>query len=178
MGNNESSKDILLAILCFEAKRWVGSVEEGRNGGQLVKMFQRAVDNRAENEPWCMAFAQYCIKMTEQAFLELFPAHPSRLSSIFRSEHCLTVWNRSPQLQMRKPIKGSLCIWQKFNGRETTANGHAGIVTEVHNDGSLSVIEGNSSHANQSDGINKKCYSMGQMNHGSLFLKGFLRIWN
>jgi hypothetical protein len=35
MGNNESSKDILLAILCFEAKRWVGSVEEGRNGGQL-----------------------------------------------------------------------------------------------------------------------------------------------
>ena len=55
----------------------------------------------------------------------------------------MTTWNRSPHLQMRKPAKGSLCIWQKFNGREATTSGHTGIVTEIHSDGSLSVVEGN-----------------------------------
>lgn len=80
-------KTIKTTILCFEAKRWVGTMEERHNNGQIIKMFQRAVDDRADGEAWCMAFAQYCIKMAEKALLEIFPQHPSQLSSIFRSEH-------------------------------------------------------------------------------------------
>ena len=160
MKNNEASKDILVAMLCFEAKRWVGLTEEGQNSGQLVKIFQRAVDNRAEGEPWCMAFAQYCIKMAEIAASELFSQCIGEISTIFRSEHCLTVWNKSAHLQMDEPAKGSLCIWQKFNGDEATASGHTGIITDINPDGSISVVEGNSQiETRQPEGVYLKRYA-------------------
>src|SRR5690606_20807053 len=128
LSNHQSSKVALVALLCFEAKRWIGTREEGKNGGQIIQMFQRAVDNNAHGEHWCMAFAQYCIKMTDSSFAALFSDEPPRESSICRSEHCLTVWTRSPHLQMHVPAKGALCIWQRFDGREATSSGHTGIV--------------------------------------------------
>lgn len=172
-----NSANVKTALLCFEAKRWIGTVEEGPNGGQIVEMFQRAVDGHARNESWCMAFAQYCILMTERLLLEVFPNEPHEPSSIFRSEHCLTVWNRSRQLQIQTPEQGALCIWQRFNGREATSNGHAGIVTDVHSDGSISIVEGNARDPERVDGVWLRRYSVGQLNHGALRIKGFLRVW-
>lgn len=177
------TEKVKTAMLCFEAKRWIGVMEEGQNNGQIIRMFQHAVDDKADGEAWCMAFAQFCIKITEQASLELFPQHPSQISSIFRSEHCMTTWNRSPHLQTREPAKGSLCIWQKFNGRKATASGHTGIITEVHSDGSLSLVEANTSNSSddslirEGDGVYVRRYAVGQLNRGSLFLKGFLKVW-
>ena len=170
------------SLLSFEAKRWVGVVEEGENSGQLIQIFQRAVDNQANKESWCMAFAQYCIQMADRAFAVLFPNESLANSPIFRSEHCLTTWNRSPALQMTAPTKGSLCIWQKFNGQEATSSGHVGIVTEVHDDGTISVVEGNTSSSNKAieregDGVYLKRYKVGEMDRGALVLKGFLRVW-
>lgn len=174
---NRSSKDTLVALLCFEAKRWIGIREEGRNGGQIIQMFQYAVDNNAHGEDWCMAFAQYCIKMTDSSFAELFPDKPRRESNIFRSEHCLTVWNRSAHLQMHAPAKGALCIWQRFNGREATSSGHTGIVTELHSNGSVSIVEGNARDLEKGHGVWLRRYSAGQLNHGPLAIKGFLKVW-
>ena len=82
----DSSKEHKNNLLCFEAKKWVGVKEEGANSGQLIKIFQRACDNKAEQEPWCMAFVQYCIKMTDEVYAVIFPDEPP--SSIYRSEHC------------------------------------------------------------------------------------------
>ncbi len=178
LSSHQSSKEALVALLCFEAKRWIGIREEGKNGGQIVQMFQRAVDNDAHGEDWCMAFAQYCIKMTDSSFAALFPDEPSRESSLYRSEHCLTAWNRSPHLQMQAPAKGALCIWQRFNGSEATSSGHTGIVTELHNDGSLSIVEGNARDSEKGEGVWLRCYSAGQLNHGSLVVKGFLKVWD
>lgn len=69
---------------------------------------------------------------------------------------------------MATPTKGSLCIWQKFNGQEATSSGHVGIVTEVHDDGTISVVEGNTSSSNKAieregDGVYLKRYTVGRM---------------
>lgn len=170
------------ALLSFEAKRWIGVLEEGENSGQLIQIFQRSVDGQANKESWCMAFAQYCIKMADRAFAVLFPDEPAGESVIFRSEHCLTTWNRSPELQTSTPVKGSLCIWQKFNGSAATSSGHVGVVTDVHGDGTISVVEGNTSSSNKAieregDGVYLKRYTVGKMDRGALMLKGFLRVW-
>ncbi len=175
--------DLKIALLSFEAKRWIGVSEEGENSGQLIQIFQRAVDGRANKESWCMAFAQHCIKMADRVFVELFPDEPLGESTIFCSEHCLTTWNRSTELQTPTPVKGSLCIWQKFNGREPTSSGHVGIVTNLHADGTISVVEGNTSSSNKAieregDGVYLKRYRVGKMDRGALVLKGFLRVWD
>jgi hypothetical protein len=172
-----NSVDHRAKLLSFEAKRWIGTREEGKNGGQIIQMFQRAIDDYAQGESWCMAFAQYCIKMAASACAELFPDEAFSASSIHRSEHCLTVWNRSSHLQTRQPEKGALCIWQRFNGREPTSNGHTGVVIEVHGDGSISIVEGNARDPEKGEGVWLRRYSTSQLNHGSLFLKGFLRVW-
>jgi hypothetical protein len=60
-------------------------------------------------------------------------------SKIFKSEHCLTVWNNSPkELRLKEPEVGCLVIWQYDN----TTNGHVGIVTKV-NKNTIETIEGN-----------------------------------
>jgi hypothetical protein len=43
-------------LMIYEAKRWLNFVESGNNKGQVVEMFQKAVDNVAAGEPWCMSF--------------------------------------------------------------------------------------------------------------------------
>jgi CHAP domain len=171
------------SLLCFEAKRWIGILEEGQNAGQLIEIFQRSVDGRAEGEPWCMCFAQYCIKMTEQIFAELFPNEHASGSSIFRSEHCLTIWNKSQHLRIPESVKGSLCIWQKFDGDRPTSSGHTGIVIDVYSNGTLSIVEGNTAQQiegrieREGDGVYLKQYKRDRMNVGLLKLKGFLRVW-
>lgn len=179
----DSKHDKKNNLLCFEAKRWIGVVEEGNNAGQLIKIFQCACDGKASQEPWCMAFAQYCIKMTEETYAVLFPDEQHNKSTIFRSEHCLTTWNKSPHLRIEKPIKGALCIWQKYEGTKPTKSGHTGIVVEVNDDGNISIVEGNtertpdSSIEREDDGVYLKYYKLGQMNRGNLVCKGFLKAW-
>ena len=57
-----NSNILKTTLLSFEANHWIGVIEEGENSGQLIQIFQRAVDNQANTESWCMAFVQYCIK--------------------------------------------------------------------------------------------------------------------
>jgi len=177
----DSMVNYKIAMLCAEAESWIGVLEEGTNSGQLVEMFQRAVDNKAEKEPWCMSFVQYCIKMTEQKFPKIFHERTASISTIFRSEHCLTTWNKSPHLRIEKPLKGSLCIWQRYEGQKATASGHTGIIIEVHDDGGISVVEGNTNSGqaieSERDGVHLKRYNIGEVDHGALVLKGYLRVW-
>lgn len=176
---NESGK-LKASLLTFEAIRWVGTTEAGKNSGAIIEMFQRAVDGKASQEPWCMAFAQYCIQMTDAAFAAIFPEYSSEKSSVFRSEHCLTVWNKSVELQRKTPAKGSLCIWQKYTGGIPSPSGHVGIVVEIHNDQTLSIVEGNTSSTRgerDGEGVFLKHYDLQKIEHASLRLKGFLNIW-
>ncbi len=169
-------------LLCLEAKRWIGVREEGSNNGQLIRIFQSAVGGQANEEPWCMSFAQYCIKMSVLTFSGLFPDEPPAPSPIFASEHCLTTWNRSQPQQSQTPALGALCIWQKYDGNKATSSGHSGVVTSLDDHGAICIIEGNTSGDSgvierDGDGVYLKRYQLGQMDRGALRFKGFLRVW-
>lgn len=119
---------IVRSLLVYEAKRWVGTKEiGGNNSGQLVELFQKSVDGKAVKEAWCMAFVQFCIKNAIQYLGVTHSIEASRVViSIFSSEHCMTVWNKTPQKQRRlKPEAGLIAIWN----HEGTTNGHTEICT-------------------------------------------------
>ena len=127
----------LHAKLVALAASYIGIKEAGGdNKGPEVEQFQKAVDGRAQGEPWCMAFAQYCISLIAE-------------SRIYPSEHCMTVWNKSPDdMRSSLPSAGFLVIWN-YTG---SAAGHVGIIEEVITTGStiraLVTIEGNTAAPN------------------------------
>lgn len=145
------------------AQKYVGVKEKGGdNKGPEVERFQKAVDGKAQGEPWCMAFVQFCIK---EAKLQ---------SKIFESEHCLTVWNKTPKEQrLKEPVPGCLVIWQYGD----TTNGHVGIVTAVFKN-SIHTIEGNTGDGKgivrEGDGV----YARNRSRAGSQQMKilGYLKI--
>ena len=126
-----------------------------------------------------MAFAQFCIKAVDEiaAAAETNP----KPSPLFRSKHCLTVWNQSKELQLDKPKPGSLCIWQKHQDGKPTAQGHVGVVVSVNDDGTILTVEGNTSSQDrvqrEGDGVWLKRRSYLDENIGSMRVKGFLRVW-
>jgi hypothetical protein len=81
----------------------------------------------------CMAFVQWAIKQVEAEF--------GIKSVLFKSEHCLTVWDKTPvSARLATPIPGAVMIWRHGN----TTNGHTGIVTSV-TENSVGTVEGNTS---------------------------------
>lgn len=115
------------------ASKYIGTKEAtGKNDGELVNLFQKAVDGKASGESWCMGFVQYCIKQVEQI--------ENIRTNLFSSEHCLTVWNKTDKDMRRdKPAMGYIAIWQHGD----TTQGHTGIVTLVIDDLQFKTIEGN-----------------------------------
>jgi hypothetical protein len=157
--------DLAIALIT-EAHRWVGVTEiSGNNSGEYVQMFQKTVDGIASKEPWCMAFAQFCISQIEKKY--------KVKSKIFKTEHCLTAWNKSPhEIRSNEPIIGSVAIWQ----HGITTNGHCGIVVSLCAHG-FSTIEGNTSSSDkkierEGDGV----YLKNRSNFGekTMNLVGFL----
>lgn len=152
-------------LLIAEASRWIGVKEEGGdNRGETVEMFQRAVDGRAFRESWCACFCFYCLINTGG-------------TDLFMSEHCLTVWNKSPrELRIPKPRPGCLVIWQ-FEG---TASGHMGIVKALMSDTQMLTVEGNTSGASHIErnggGVYLKQRAIRPVT-GRMRLKGFLYPW-
>lgn len=123
------------------AKSYLGTLEEGANKGHQVELFQRCVDGKAQGEPWCMAFVQFCLNAVESEL--------GHRSNLYSSEHCLTVWEKTPQeLRSKVPLVGSVVLWRK----KGTTQGHTGVVTEVLTPGSFRTAEGNT---NDGSGINR-----------------------
>jgi hypothetical protein len=158
------------------ALNYVGVTElGGNNKGQMVERFQRAVDGRAYGEPWCMAFVQYCLDEAKDMVEFMFQMSLPK-SEIKESEHCMTVWNKSPvTLQKLNPEIGDIVIWQKYDHRTPTTSGHTGIVVNVWNETTIQTVEGNTSNKSQRDGdaVESKTRSI-VTDIGSLKLKGFL----
>lgn len=170
-------------LLCFEAKRWIDVKEEADNKGAFVEMFQKAVDGVNADEPWCMAYIQFCLMKAEECFIATFPDAAFKKSKIYRSEHCLETWNKSREQKSATPGKGYFCVWQRYNNGIGTAMGHAGIVVEV-NGNRIKVIEANTFPQRASgdierngSGVYLKEYTVGEMTREPLRFKGFLRVW-
>jgi hypothetical protein len=133
------TNDTLRGELILQALEDLGTREHGYNAGPRVEAMQKTVGKgrtgkgKAEKESWCMAAVQTWLKQVENM---------SRIkSSLYASEHCLTVWNESPLAARRSaPKPGYIIIWR----HGSTSNGHTGIVRKVHKlDPFMDTIEGN-----------------------------------
>lgn len=168
-------------LLIQEALRWVGVKEEGNNGGQLIQLFQKAVDNHAANEPWCLSFVQFCIKAAEAQYNVIQQNCDKETSKIFLTEHCLTCWTRTDYGQRNKePEPGNLIIWQHFKNKKPTPNGHVGIIVEVKDENTVVTVEGNTSDSSgverEGQGVYKKIRRL--EGTADMMVLGFLRVWN
>jgi len=178
--SSEKLKHIKRMLLIFEAKRWQNFVESGGdNKGQVVEMFQRAVDGRAVGEPWCMSALQYWVKQVDlmtDAFAQatMGPEHRSKLYS---TEHCLTCWNDSDRdCHLSTPVIGTVMIWQKGS----TSSGHCGVVVALDKDPDFVLtVEGNTGPrkvvTRQGDGVYLKRRSVHPV--GNMRVKGWLNPW-
>lgn len=163
-------------MLVFEAQRWVGLKEVGGNNrGQVVEMFQKAVDGKASGEAWCLAFVQFCIQMVDKEYDFVRQMKASK-AAVFGTEHCLTLWNKSGEGQKKKsPEVGTIVLWRHGD----TTNGHAGIVTELLQNGEFKTVEGNTGDGKgvvrEGDGVFERVRSVNGA--GSMKVLGFIHPW-
>lgn len=175
MSNNELKTKMLIA----EAKRWVGTSEEGNNSGQIIESFQKVVDGVAGKEAWCMAFVQSCLKYTRY-YYDVFVGTTSGPANIPLTEHCMTAWNKTPaQFRSDKPVVGSVVIWNHYQNGKPSFNGHTGIVTGIKDDEFFTTIEGNTGPSagvqREGDGVYEKTRSVKGL--GNMHVVGFLLPW-
>jgi len=172
---NGTWQELKKRLLIREAQRWEGIKEVGGdNKGQVVEMLQKAVDGKAQGEPWCLGFAQFCIQQIDLEFDAIMMCS-SNHANLPATEHCMTLWNGVDHIkQTQTPEPGCLVVWAFGD----TGNGHIGIVTEVNGD-TFKTIEGNTSDG---AGINREgngVYSRERkLTSGENFkIKGFIKPW-
>lgn len=169
--------------LRFEAKRWIGTIEKGGdNRGEMVEMFQRAVDGKASREPWCMCFVQYCIQMVDASLDNKYNQTLRHKRALFPSEHCMTTFHKSNSLlRINKPIEGCLILWRYYKADGTkTESGHVEIVTNLIDDQYVETVGGNTSDSSgverEGDGVFQKKRDFTDK-VGKMRVEGFLLPW-
>lgn len=148
-------REFLRRALVFEARRWVGIKEVGgANRGQAVEMFQRAVDGKAQGEPWCAGFVHFCLNAVDAQMAYVMGGTYALKHRIAASEHVLTLWKDTPMIARRaEAAPGYLTLWWHFNAEgKPSGTGHVGIVTEVQAPDRILSVEGNTSDGT---GINR-----------------------
>ena len=141
----------LLFQLAMEA--CVGIQEAtGRNDGKMVELIQETIGG-ASGEPWCAALVMTCL-----AYAEI---KCGVVSPIYATEHCQTMFNKTPKAQRVKsiPLPGAIAVW--FDVGKST--GHTEIVLGC--DGKImQCVGGNTSgttKAGNADSVNREghgCY--------------------
>ncbi|MDH4122419.1 MAG: CHAP domain-containing protein [Deltaproteobacteria bacterium] len=166
-------------LLMWLARQFVGVHEEGGpNKGALVERFQRAVDGKAQGEPWCCAFVQYLIAEVDRFALGHGDVGESSLA---KTEWVRGLWEQSPrQLRVDFPRRGALILWEQLgaDGKPTSA-GHVGLITGISMAGKISTIEGNTGPGagvqRDGDGVWERERSLA--GEGSMKILGFLTPW-
>lgn len=167
----QSKKQELIKL----ATSFIGVQEEGgNNSGPVVEMFQRVI-GRAEKEPWCVSFVQYCVKEIDKRMKTntvLFPTESSQM-----------LWVKTPKVaRIEKPAPGCIVVWTSFKNDKPTAFGHVGIVREVLDKDWMLTVEGNtgpdsgSTIVREGDGVYMKRRRISQKT-GTMRTCGFLLPW-
>lgn len=118
--------------------------EQGHNRGKMVEYFQKTVDGKAQQEPWCAAFVCTVLNVV---------AESADVPHFFFSEHCRTLWAKNKIYQFKDPAPGRVAVW----GRIGTTYGHVGICeTALLPGGVFYTVEGNTSgngNSREGDGV-------------------------
>lgn len=137
--------NLLTDRIVHEAAKHIGVKEVGRNDGPEVREWLRRV-NRFPPAPWCAAFA-WC--MLDDACKALGIRHPIEpvagvhlFAQLAKEKHAWT------------DVPGPGFIFFIDHGRDAHGYrlGHCGIVIELHANGTLSTIEGNTNEAGGREG--------------------------
>ena len=164
------------------AGKWVGVKEIGENqafGSDVFQAMMKAVGWKS-SEQWCMYFAK-------AVHTEAFKDNPTELAKINK------ILNGSTQLSYdfakndksgtytvsTTPKKGDILIFRNT----VTGKGHAGIVTNVNSNKTVSTIEGNTSDSNIANGeyVAKKVRPStigAKLPNSNLVVRGFIRKLN
>ena len=129
--------------LAWLAKLFVGATETGgENRGPLIERFQKAVDNVAGGEPWCMGFVQFLVMAVDT--LPRSVALPRNV--MVPTESTVGAFNGHPvALKVNAPEVGSIVVWQRVQADgKALWQGHTGIVVDVTAE-HLITVEGNTS---------------------------------
>lgn len=166
----EAQKQRALAWLSeqFDGVRESG----GANKGAFVERFQRAVDGKAQGEPWCASFVQYCLAEVDDLVHSLEGG--AQKHSLPMTESTQEMWNKAtPSKKMLGPDIGLVAVWRS---NSNPALGHCGIVIAVKS-GVIVTVEGNTGTGDQreGDGVCVKGRSGGQI--PGMTLLGYLRPW-
>jgi len=120
-------------VLMIEAAKVCVGIREktNKNDGPMVELIQKTLGG-AEKEPWCMGFVQTCVSYAEEK--------TGFKSPLVHSEHCKTVWDRSPKTQRVEthPLPGAVVIWVY----EGSSRGHTGILLGA-DENIFQAVEGN-----------------------------------
>lgn len=123
------------------ARKYVGTVETGRNSGPVIDLWLHAVGARP-GDPWCAAFAW---GMLDEAARKLGLANPQRPTA---SVHWL--WRTAhTRAKTGKPVPGSIFCIDHGGGK-----GHCGIVVGElpGKEPGIRTIEGNTNAAGEREG--------------------------
>jgi surface antigen len=164
------------------AGKWVGVKEIGDNqafGNDVFQAMMKSVGWKT-TEQWCMYFAK-------AVHTEVFKNNPTELAKINK------ILNGSTQLSYvqaqndksgtytvsDKPQKGDIQIFRNT----LTGKGHAGIVTDVNSNNTVSTIEGNTSDSNIANGeyVAKKVRPSivgTKLPNSNLVVRGYIRKLN
>jgi hypothetical protein len=121
-------------VFVLAAQACVGIKEKsGRNDGEMVELIQETVGG-ASGEPWCMALIMSCLAYAE--------VKCGVKSPLMATEHCQTLWQKTPKSQRVKlaPLAGAIAIW----GDVGKSSGHTEIVLSADAK-SFQAIGGNTS---------------------------------
>ena len=167
----EAIKNKDARLLFIEAAKVCVGIREvgGNNKGPMVELLQKTIGG-AGGEAWCMAYCESCLAYVEKKL--------NILSRVFASEHCLTVWSKTPQECRVKyfPLPGAIVIWR--HGQ--TMNGHTGIFLEAE-DGQMLVVEGNTNQGLRADGDIERngggvyLTKRSMKKNGDMVVQGFLK---
>ena len=167
-------------LLVYHAQ-WIASIrpteQGGQNKGQLVEFFQKAVDGKAQGEPWCLAFVWACIQYVDGLCAHAFD--DQRDSHLYPSEHVLTMWRNSPAGRAALPSPGDLMLWNHHKAGIPTEAGHVGIVVDVPGNGVIRTVEGNTSSGEgvvrEGDGVYERVRD--RDGAGDMRVLGYLTVW-
>lgn len=132
-------------LMLEAAKVCVGIREKtNRNDGPMVELLQKTIGG-ASGEAWCMSFVQTCVAYAE--------VKTGRLSHLFPTEHCMTLWKKTDPLYRvkRHPLPGAIAIWNHYSMGKPTSAGHTGFVLGA-DERTFRSVEGNTSSGQTPEG--------------------------
>lgn len=148
-----------LSLKIAQSQLGVQELPKNSNAGPAVESYLKSV-GLGKGYSWCMAFVYWSVK---EASKQLQTNSP-----LIKTGGVLRQWNEiTPALKITKyPKPGDIFIMDFGKGQ-----GHTGFVVEVHADGSLKTIEGNTNDEGSREG-----YEVAYRIRKQSVIKGYIRI--